>query len=334
MPNNSLFCSVKTVKTPMNTKQILIQILTRFNDTGVKAAVRGLSNLSNVSKGVTNVFSGFRNIGTSILGAINPLNIFHSLFGRVTLGMLTWQAWRTVADGFRFLGDAIIGGNVRMQQALNTFTALAGGSQEQGNRYVQIIRNMAGQTGIAVDELLENARRLPTQVGQNFKAFEQLSKSAIVLGMIDPIQGAEGAMIALTNAMEGTAGGFRSLLRRFEIGTMTQINRILEETANPLEAINQLLEESGINVDRFIAAQMNTLGVAFNGIINSIRELLRLLGEPIVNAFTEDIIKLRDWILENRTALEGWRGQSAPDYWHHWPNSRRFWLKYSSVGRK
>jgi hypothetical protein len=63
--------------------------------------------------------------------------------------------------------------------------------------------------------MLANAKRLPTQIGSNFQAFEKIMKTSLVLGILDPVQGAEGAMIALTNALEGTAQGFRSLVQRF-----------------------------------------------------------------------------------------------------------------------
>jgi hypothetical protein len=314
----------------LTSKNILITITTEFGKAGIDQAKAQLNDLKKAATGVAaplkqaqtagsklgsvfgrfsgafkNASSGFGAIGNAIKGMLGPLNLFDSIFGRVTVGLLTWRAWQVVANGFTAMADAIVGGNARMQVALNTFTALAKGNEQVGQMYVDIVRQIAGETGSNIDSMLANAKRLPTQVGQNFKAFTDLTKTALVLGMIDPVQGVEGAMLALTNAMEGTAAGFRSLLMRFEIGTMEQIKRILEETSDPLEAINKLLEEGGINVDEFIKAQMNTLPVAFSGIVNAAREFLRILGEPVVAEFTKTIVSLRDWLVENRAQVEG-----------------------------
>lgn len=283
----------------MNTKQILIRIRTEFEKQGVQLAQQTIKNFA------SNITAGFRGVAGGVLSAINPLNLFSTIFGRVTLGMLTWQAWRTVVQGFREIADAVVGANARMQSARQMFIALSGGSEEFGQMYIDILRQLSIQTGVSFDQLVENAKRLPTQVGQNFEAFANLTKKAVVLGMLDPVQGVNGAMIALTNFMEGTAAGARSLVQRFELFNLGQVKRALEETATPLEALDRLFKEAGIDVDGLTGRLKNTLPVAWQGVINIAKEFLRVLGEPIITQVTEDLVKLRDWLVENQAAITG-----------------------------
>ena len=314
----------------METRTILIRIVTQFNDKAAKAvkkafdevakrtvqAASGMSRfgaaaskarkgLGGLASGLANVRRGFSGMVGGLGRAIGLLTGWNTIFGRVTRGMVTWQAWRSVVTGFKAIGEAVFKGNATLETATKTFTALSGGSKEDADRFIGILRNVSLQTGARFDELLGASKRLPTQVGRNFKAFAKLTEQAIVLGMIDPVQGVEGAMFSLANAMEGTAMGFRSLLQRFEIGNMEQVKRLLEETGDPLEAITRLLEESGIETSEFIKAQLNSLAVAGPAIVNMLRELARVFGEPFVKELTGDVVKLRDAIRDNQAALQG-----------------------------
>jgi hypothetical protein len=300
----------------METRQILIKIITEVGNAGVVAARKAINetgqaltgfrgrlqgvtaSFRNFASGVANVRAGMQRLRSSILGTGGGLGLFNNLFGRVTKAMLVWSAWRNVGRGFRAIADAVVGGNVRMQTAVATFTALSGGSRELGETFVGITRNLGLQFGANIDDMLANAKRLPTQIGSNFQAFEKIMKTSLVLGILDPVQGAEGAMIALTNALEGTAQGFRSLVQRFEISSFGAVRRAIAETSNPLEALNRVIEEAGIDVDQFLAEGLNTLGVAFTGIINIAREFFRLIGEAPLLEFTKDVVRLRDFLIE------------------------------------
>lgn len=286
----------------METKQILIEIRVKLQQQALQALSR---NLAQMPKALNNLRTGFWNITGGIMGAFRQLTLWDSLFGRVTQAMLVWAGWRMVWRGFGAIADAIVGGNERMQTAMETFTALSGGSREMAQTYIDILRRLSLETGANFGELLENAKRLPTQVGQNFEAFTNLTKKAIVLGMLDPVQGIQGAFLALTNAMEGNAAGFRSLMMRFELGNKELIKRILDETANPLEALDKIFQELNIDVDVMTDRLKGTLPVIRQGLTNTWQNFARVLGEPVINKITYDLGRLRDALLQNQPAIEG-----------------------------
>lgn len=257
------------------------------------------------SRGVNVASSSIRRFGTVTKNTIKTLTLWNSIFGRITTAMLIWSGWRKVAEGFRAIADSIVGANMRMQSAEQMFTALSGGAEEMGGRYLQIIKQLSIETGTSVDKLVENAKRLPTQVGQNFEAFTELTRKAIVLGFLDPVQGVEGAMFALSNFMEGTAAGARSLVQRFELFNAGMVKRAFEQAANPVEALDILFKEANIDVDLMIEKLSNTLPVALQGLDSMFREFFRILGEPTMDKITEQIVKLRDFVKENQPQLQG-----------------------------
>jgi hypothetical protein len=258
-----------------------------------------------LATGIQTASNSMQRFGGTLKNTFKTMIGWNTVFGRVTMGMLTWQAWRTVAHGFEQIADSIVGANMRLQSAEQMFTALSGGSEEMGGRYISIIRRLAVETGTSVDKLLENAKRLPTQVGQNFEAFGELTRKAIVLGFLDPVQGVEGAMFALSNFMEGTAAGARSLVQRFELFNTSMVKRAFEEAANPVEALDILFKEAGIDVDILIDKLSNTLPVALEGLNSMFREFFRIVGEPFMDKVTQEVIKLRDWVQDNQPQLQG-----------------------------
>lgn len=247
-----------------------------------------------------------------IRGTFKTLVGWNTLFGRVTAAMLVWSGWRKVVAGFREITDSIIGANMRMQTAEQMFTALSGGSEEIGGTYIKIIKQLAMETGVSIDKLVDNAKRLPTQVGQNFEAFTELTRKAIVLGMLDPVQGVEGAMFALSNFMEGTAAGARSLVQRFELFNTQMVKRAFEQAADPVEALDILFKEAGIDVDMMITKLGNTLPTALAGLNSMFKEFFRVAGEPFMDKITEQVIGFRDWVRDHQPEFQG-LGQALGD---------------------
>lgn len=286
----------------MNTQQILIEIRVNLQQQALQALTRSLGNLGNAAKTIQ---AGFGSMASGILGAIRQLTLWDSLFGRVTSAMIVWAGWRAIWRGFGFIADAIVGGNERMQTAIQTFTALSGGSREMANNYIAILQDLSIKTGASFDDLIANAKRLPTQVGQNLEAFTKLSKEAIVLGFLDPLQGIPGAFYAITNALEGDMEGFRSLIRRFEFSNRQDVKRILEETSNPMEALEKIFQSLGIDVDNLIESLKNTLPVIITGLKNAFQIFFRVLGEPVITKITADLGKLRDAMSSNLPVLKG-----------------------------
>jgi len=275
----------------------------QLNKTG-SAAARASSQFKRLSSSLRGVVSGFGQMGGGILGALNPLRYFNNLFGRVTGGLLVWEAWRKVKYGFEAIAAATAGANAKLQVAQGAFTAFSGGSEESANQFIGILKQLSVETGVAFDTLLDNAKALPTKVGQNFQAFEEIAKTAIALGFLDPAQGVEGAFFALRNALEGGAQGLRSLIQRFEIGTVREFNAALEETGDVLSALQLMLKRTGLDVDTFIESQRNTYPVIIQSIQSILKELLRISTSQVFQLITDDLVRMRNWLQDNQAALE------------------------------
>ena len=256
------------------------------------------------SNSLKRVGSNFRSLTGGILSAINPLRIFQTGFGRVTMGLATWEVWRNVKYGFEAMADAAVTANAKMQTAMGAFTAFSGGSTQSAQTFIDILKQMSIETGVAFDALLDGAKALPTKIGQNFKAFEDIVKTAIALGFLDPAQGVEGAFFALRNALEGGAQGLRSLVQRFEIGTVSEFNDALAETGDVLSALQLMLKRTGLDVENFIGSQKNTFPVVLNAIKSILRELIRISTSNVFQVITNNLVKVRDFLQENQMKLE------------------------------
>lgn len=260
--------------------------------------------LKQFGSATNSVSSGIKSVHSAISTAANKFNIFDTIFGRVTVGMLTWQAWRSIVGGFQAINQTILKSNTTMQNAFSTFTALSGGSEKAAGTFIEILRQFSTTTGASFDDLLEGARRLPSKIGENYQAFERLVKVAITLSRIDPVQGLSGAFFALTNALEGGSQGLRSLIQRFEIGTVKEFNDALGETGDQVTALEKLLQDQGVNSEKFLAATRNNFDVVVVGIKNMATEFLRLSTEPAFSAVTKWLADLRDWMQRNQVAVQ------------------------------
>ncbi len=322
----------------MEPKTILIKIITNFEDTGIKAAkaaarsiakelnkvnlgkqskavtttnklatalTKAATRLKSFSKSVRNFRAGLSRMSRSIGDAIRRVTLWNTIFGRMTTAILIWSAWQNVVAGFKAIANSIVQGNVSMQTAMATFTALSGGSVERGEQFIDILKRFSIATGESFNELLAGAKRLPSQIGENFQAFEKLVEIAITLSRLDPAQGLSGAFFALTNAMEGGAQGLRSLIQRFEIGTVIEFNKALEETGDTVDALGLLLSQRGLDPTRFLESTKNTFPVVVNGIRSMSEEFLRLATGPAFDGLTRTLTNLRDFLLENQAAFQG-----------------------------
>jgi len=291
----------------VDTKQILISIRTQLKQEGLKALKSGLNAVVSEMKAATsragNLGMSFLGLGKGILGALNPLRLFNTIFGRVTLAMGIWQAWRTVAKGFRAIAEAVVGTNAAIQTARASFTTLTG-SSEKASRLISIVRQTAMETGVAFSDLVFESRRLTTQLGQNEQGFQRVTRAAVALSALDPVQGVSGAMFALSGFLEGTAQGARSLAQRFEL-PFHVLKQALQDAQNPVDALDLAFQRLGIDVDDLIQRGRYTLPVIVSNLREMLRTFLQISGQPLITRITQDLARLRDWVEANRDAILG-----------------------------
>jgi hypothetical protein len=316
----------------MDAQEILIKIKTEFQDQAVKAArvafaelgksatealtttdgrvkllTSTLGNLKTAARTAGAAFktiaSGALGLGKSIIGLLNPLKLLNTMFGRISIAVGIWQFWRTAKRGFLALTEAVVGTNAAIQTAQASFTALTG-STKAATGLIAIARDVAIETGASFSDLVFQSRRLTTQLGKNQAAFRQVSRQAVALSVLDPDQGISGAMFAISGFLEGTAQGARSLAQRFEL-PFSVLKQALEDAADPVEALALAFQRLGIDVDDLIERGRYTLPVVFSNLKEIARGFLQVLGEPVVKQFTADLARLRDWLDENRAAIQG-----------------------------
>lgn len=113
------------------------------------------------------------------------------------------------------------------------------------------------------------------------------------LASINPLQGAEGAAIAIGEALSGTGNDFYSLQERFNI-PRNLIRAAIAETDNFADALDRVLNQLGATEQTAME-----FGQTFQGTFRAALDaLFRLLGEglrPILNAITPLIQRAADF---------------------------------------
>jgi hypothetical protein len=135
--------------------------------------------------------------------------------------------------------------------------------------------------------------------GENFGAFQTLVNNTVALAFWDKRQGLHGAGMAVMEALEGN---FRSLVRRFEIGSLQMVKSMREMGKSNFEILQQILEDYNIT-EKLVERVANTWTGAMRQVRGSLGEFARLLGEPIFQFFEKQLLRVRDYLLENYEVL-------------------------------
>lgn len=258
--------------------------------------------------GVSALQAGFRGLAGVIQGAIAPVqNFFNILFQGLRSRAIT-QFFNQIGEGLEFVKASAIDSNIALETTANTFRAFSRArgavpGRDIGAEQLEIVRELAIQTGVSFDGLIRASRRFPQVVGNNLELFTRLVRQTINLAFLDPEQGLKGAAFAIANATEGTARGFTSLRTRFEVNAAV-INRALQDTSDPIKALEQVLNEIGVT-ERFVSDQTNTFAIATQQVRGVLAEILRIGGQPVFDLISEQAQRLRDRLFELRPQLFG-----------------------------
>lgn len=258
-------------------------------------------------RGLSMIGGFFISVGRSVFNLINPLNWVAYAFNQITrafrilTALLLFQFFRKMEDVVMGFANAIIGANIQVETFMVRMRTLIG-EADRAERYFAIVREASIATGFSLDALAQATFRFASIAGENMQAFQELVARTVQLAFYDPRQGLAGAGMAI---MEALTGQFRSLVRRFEIGTLEMARRMREAGFSNIEILRAMMETAGVGAD-IITDAMDTLAGMVNYLRGSLRELARRLGEPIFDFFKAEMKTVRDWIRENRLELEAW----------------------------
>lgn len=298
-------------------------------------------SLSAVGRVLRSIGGFFLTAGKSILQFINPLRIAQWVLGqftravRIFTALLMFQAFRKLEEAVVGFVDSLIGANSRVELLHQRMSTLIGDS-DRAKQFFGIVRDEAIGAGVALDQLAQSTFRFASVSGKNMEVFQELVKRTIALAFYDPQQGLAGAGLAI---MEALTGQFRSLVKRFEIGTMEMASAMRRTGMTNLEIIRTMMEQWGVGVD-LITDGADTMARMWETMKSQFRELARVLGLPIWDYFKSQLTIARDWVVKNRDELEAlagafgtvltsavrrvgdllgdFMGEFSPDSWFEW----------------
>ena len=178
------------------------------------------------------------------------------------------------------------------------FTALEGSSEAAEARIAGLTEE-ARRFNLPLTEVLAGIPRLQPLLKQTGNETNRFVGLVARLATINPVQGAEGAAIAIGEALSGTGNDFYSLQERFNI-PRNMIRQAIAESDNFADALDSVLNQLGATND--VAIQF---GNTFQGAFRAAKdEFLRLIGEglkplmkavtPIIRAFADVAAKIND----------------------------------------
>lgn len=251
----------------------------------------------------------FLSVGRSVVRFVNPLTYVSFAVNQITrsfrilTALLLFQFWRNMEDAVMSFVDSLIGANARMETFQMRMAALIGGG-DRAESYFNIVRDAAIGAGASLTDLMEATFRFASVSGKNMQVFQELVNRVVTLAFWDPKQGLAGAGVAV---MEALTGQFRSLVRRFEIGTLQMARSMREQGFTNIEVLRAMMDSMGLGIE-FLEAGANTWQRLVASIRLSWEELAKALGRPVFLLLEEQLIKLRARIQENWAEIQAFAG--------------------------
>lgn len=189
-----------------------------------------------------------------------------------------------------------------MKQLNLMFTALAG-SEAEAAKQLQELRALADKTHQPFVELAKSGQALlPALRGSNASLAQAVSL-AQRLSVLDPVQGFEGAAIAIKELL---SGDYISLARRFEI-SRGELQKLLaaagDDPVKILAGLDALVNKMGLTEDAI--AKMGDEGVfAFQEMQSAATEAVALAFTPFLNDFVIPAIRGVTELLEEVRQLD------------------------------
>lgn len=261
-------------------------------DIAIKIAT-DTSKALNPLNAVTGALGGLGKAATAPIHAIGGLT---DVLGKVGLAGMGIQ---TVIGSVTGLGDALgFGLANQMEQATASFNAFTKDSAKSAEIIAQV-RDEAAKTPFTFQEMTMAAAGLLPVTKASGESLQNLLKDAEVLSASNPMQGFEGAVFSLREAV---TGDFTSIIERFNLSRST-INKLKAEGVPNLEIVRKAMLEMGFDQD-LVSAKAETLEGRFSTFTDTIDNLKLKIATPIFDATKEGLIALGSVLEDNMPALE------------------------------
>lgn len=184
-------------------------------------------------------------------------------------------------------------------QAMQIRFAALEGSSEAAEARIAGLTEEARRFNLPLTEVLAGIARLQPLLKQTGNETNRFVGLVARLATINPVQGAEGAAIAIGEALSGTGNDFYSLQERFNI-PRNLIRQAIAETDNFADALDSVLNQLGATNETAVE-----FGNTFQGAFRAARdELYRLIAEglepimkvvtPIIRAFADIAARINE----------------------------------------
>jgi hypothetical protein len=227
-------------------------------------------------------------VGIAIAAVVIPVIALTKAF--IDLG-------KTAVSTFRDIVQESIEVGREFQLARRQFVAVFEGMEEVGEAAFQRIRAFSREMGADMTQL---ARVFLPEV-ESMDQLERILEIGTALAMFQPHQGAQGARIALENALEGAGAiSLRSLRRRFELSPRA-VQSIIE-LQDELGIVEGLIQGLGAELERKgrdFAQVAGTLEHNTGRISEAWTDLLSVMGLPITDELTEQTARIAEILSED-----------------------------------
>lgn len=178
-----------------------------------------------------------------------------------------------------------------LQGVETSFGAVFGRGSEASLAVITQVREQSKLLGIDLTQITRRILPLVESVEQAVKVGEL----AASLARLDPLQGEQGALTALNEALAG--GDLRSLRLRFEIPTddIREAQNQLGDVEGLIEGLGKVLRERGVDFSQLA----DTFDVSVSIMRQRIKFLREEFGEPIIDQLNEQVQRFNEFLTEN-----------------------------------
>lgn len=193
-------------------------------------------------------------------------------------------------------GAGVMGGVERaldMEEVEISFRAITS-SQREAQSLMQDLTNEARRFGLPVVDTLNAMQRLAPVVKRSGGDVRDYVGLVARLATLNPIQGVEGAVIAISEALSGSGNDFVSLTERFNIARAT-MRQAVRETGSVEAGLDKVLDSYGRTED--IALEFGETGrAAFRAFSDAVWNFLGAAMTPLLEALTPLVDKATDFL--------------------------------------
>ncbi|MGG4142961.1 hypothetical protein ABEW34_07495 [Paenibacillus algorifonticola] len=239
-----------------------------------------------------------RTVSKAIVGTAGKLS-------GLTAGVGALAAAYTGASAAAKLFHSTIGAAAEAEMSTSTITALFKGDEKKAKEYYDFISQKSAESVLSDTDFL-NASKSFIIMSKDMDDLRELTNIAERLAILDPMQGLEGAAVALR---ELNSGDITSLAERFEIprSVLKEIKNL--PLAKQLAALDKELTKYGITQELITAQGQTALGL-YRKSVDKTRMTFRDMGFGALEKLKPILRDVNKWLDVNSAAISKFGGNA------------------------